>query len=411
MRKRLWQKIFLVFLLLVLAFSISVSASERKVVVYCGVAPYMWEPLFKAFTEETGIEVEYVMGGTGELWSRVRAEKERPFADLLQVGSVKMFETAKQENLFQPYESLEDTNYSFVDLDHVWHGFAFPGGLQSIMVNTNIVDPKNYPTSWRDLADIKYNGMVAILNPTYSGTGYNFAQLLIHLAESLWEYEDGWNFLKKVMMNSNIYVSTGASRNAVRDGEIAMGYAQEGQYAMMVEDEFPVHLCLMDEGYTVGIDAIGIIKGAPNLEEAKEFVDFFLGKEAQQILVDATGSRPMRKDVKMPEYLSKYGLGNEYKYIVLPDYLFEEPDNFKKKWNKAMGEALALKNLRDKSYNRIESAELTIKTAIEKGRTVGLEKAQTKLADANTAFNLDQYNEAEMMASDALKFAGEASKP
>lgn len=412
MRKRTLEKIFLlVLLLLIFAFTITINASERKVVIYCGVAPYMWEPLFKEFTAETGIQVEYVMGGTGELWSRVRAEKERPFADLLQVGSVKMFEAAKEENIFQFYESPEDANYPFVDSDHIWHGFAFPGGLQSMMVNTNLIDPKDYPASWHDLADIKYNGMIAILNPTYSGTGYNFAQLLIHLAQTQWEYEDGWDFLKKVMMNSKIYVSTGASRNAVRDGEIAMGYAQEGPYAMMIEDEFPVHLCLMEEGYTVGIDAIGMIKGGPNPEEAKEFIDFFLGKEAQQILVDATGSRPMREDVEMPEYLAKHGLGDDYMYITLPDYLFEEPDNFKKKWNEAMGEAIAIKNLRDKSYNRIEAAELTIETTKEKGRTVGLKQAEDKLADAIAAFNLDKYKEAEIMAADALKLAVEASSP
>lgn len=416
MGKVLWKKMFpMLLILLVFAFSISapiqVSASGRKVVVYCGTSPELWEPLFKAFTAETGIEVEYIMGGTGELWSRVRAEKERPLADILQVGSDKMFEEAKSEDLFQAYESPEDKNYPVIDPDHIWHGFAIPGGVQSMMVNTKLVDPEDYPTSWYDLADIKYNGMIALLNPTYSGTGYNNAQLLIHLAETQWGYEDGWDFLKKVMMNSRIYVSSGGARNAVRDGEIAMGYTGEGQYAKFVKEGFPVYLCPMKEGYTGGIDAIGIIKGGPNPEEAKEFVDFFLKKETQQMLVDITGSRPVRKDVKPPEDLYTYGFGDEFKYIELPNSLFEDPDGFKMKWNEVMGEAVVMKGVRDTAYDRIESARLSIENAKDKGRTVGIEKAEDKLSEAEVAFKEDKYKEAAALATDALKLAGAATKP
>lgn len=386
-------------------------AAEKKVIVYTATRADISGPIFEAFTDETGITVEYVYGGTGVVWSRVRAEKARPLGDILWAGSNKMAEAAKPENLFESYHSPEDTYYPITDPDGIWHATGIPGGVQSFAVNTDLLGPEDYPTSYRDLADIKYNGMTALLNPTYSGTGYITAQMMIHLAETQWGYEDGWDFLKQVMMNSRIYVSSGSAKNAVRDGEIALGVYGEKDAADKIKDGYPIKLLPMEEGYFGGLDAIEIIKGGPHPEEARIFVDWFLGQRAQQMLAVLKGDRVIREGVTLSEDLYTYGFGDEFRYIDIPDYLFEDPDGFKLKWNRVMGEAVVLKETRDAAYSVIEYLGRLVKRARKKGITVGIEEVESKLAEAEALFGEGRYEEARVVAHEALELGGALRKP
>lgn len=386
------------------------ATPEDKVVIYVATSLDISGPIFEAFTKDTGIEVEVIQAGTGVLWSRVRGEKERPLGDILWAGSNKMFEAAKPEDLFISYHSPQDKYYPLRDPEGIWHAFAVPGGFNMLMVNTKLIAPEDYPKSWRDLADIKYNGMIALLNPTYSGTGYITAQAMIHLAETQWGYEDGWDFLRELMMNCKIYVSSGAAKSAVRDGEIAMGIGDEAYTIRMIKDGFPVKILSLEEGVFGGVDAIGIIKGGPNPEEAKKFIDWFLSQKGQQMLAER-GWRCMREGITLHQDLFTYSFGKNYRYIDIPDYLFENPDGFKKKWNKVMGEAVVLKGIRDAAYEKIESAELSIEEAKAGGRTMGIEEAEAKLIEAKVAFGEGRYEEAKALAREALKLAGAARKP
>lgn len=413
MRRMSLKKISLSLLLaFALLIGVSINAvSKDKVIVYTATGVDICGPIFEAFTADTGITVEHIIAGTGELWSRVRAEKKRPLGDILWAGSNKMAEAAKPENLFDSYHSPEDKYYLVKDPDGIWHAFGIPGGVQSFAVNTNLVAPEDYPESYRDLADIKYNGMIALLNPTYSGTGYITAQAMIHLAQTQWGYEDGWDFLRELMMNCKIYVSSGAARNAVRDGEIAIGLLGEASAGKIIKDGYPIKLLRLKEGAFGGLDAIEIIKGGPNLEGAKKFVDWFLGQKAQQMLADLKGDRAIREGVTLSEDLYTYGFGDDYIYVDIPDYLFEEPDKFKKKWNKVMGEAVVLKEARNTAYDIIEYVRRLIKRAKGKGRTVGIEEAESKLVQAETIFKAGKYEEARALAKEALKLGGALRKP
>lgn len=407
------KKISLVLLsgfVFLIAGSIS-AVPKGKVIVYTATGVDICGPIFEAFTEDTEITVEHIIAGTGELWSRVRAEKKRPLGDVLWAGSNKMAEAAKPENLFISYHSPEDQHYLVRDPDGIWHAFGIPGGVQSFAVNTNLVAPEDYPESYRDLADVKYSGMIALLNPTYSGTGYITAQAMIHLAQTQWGYEDGWDFLKEMMMNCRIYVSSGAARNALRDGEIAIGLLGEASAAKILKDGYPIKLLRLKEGAFGGLDAIEIIKGGPNTEDAKVFVDWFLGQKAQQMLADLKGDRCIREGVTLSEDLYTYGFGDDYIYVDIPDYLFEEPDQFKKKWNEVMGQAVVLKEARDTAYDIIEYVGRLIKRAESKGMTVGIEEAESKLAQAESAFKDGKYEKARVLAKEALKLGGALKKP
>ena len=55
----------------------------------------------------------------------------------------------------------------------------------------------------------------------------------------------------------------------------------------------------MKEGCFVEANCTAIVKNAKNLENAKKFIDFLTGKEAQSMLINKLNLRSVRKDVEM----------------------------------------------------------------------------------------------------------------
>ncbi len=60
----------------------------------------------------------------------------------------------------------------------------------------------------------------------------------------------------------------------------------------------------MEEGVISKPDGVYIIKNAKNMDNAKKFIDFITGKDAQTIIVEQLNRRSVRKDVQAPSYLT-----------------------------------------------------------------------------------------------------------
>jgi len=77
------------------------------------------------------------------------------------------------------------------------------------------------------------------------------------------------------------------------------------------------------EGTSAVPDGIAVIKDAKNAENAKKFVDFVVGEDVQQIVIEDFARRSIRDDMDAPE-----GLG-PIEDIKLVDYDFEWAANNK----------------------------------------------------------------------------------
>ena len=62
----------------------------------------------------------------------------------------------------------------------------------------------------------------------------------------------------------------------------------------------PVAIIYPTDGTVAAPDGMAILKGAPNLANAKKFVDWCLSKTVQEYLVKAMARRPVRTDVANP---------------------------------------------------------------------------------------------------------------
>ena len=57
---------------------------------------------------------------------------------------------------------------------------------------------------------------------------------------------------------------------------------------------------LFSQGHVMQVEGMGMLKGAPNADGAKAFIDFFISTQAQELLPLTQWMYPANKDVKLP---------------------------------------------------------------------------------------------------------------
>jgi iron(III) transport system substrate-binding protein len=221
------------------------------------------------------------------------AEKDRPQGDAILSASTEAF--LYNPDLFEPYDSVELANFdaSVVAPDHSFYGCSMP--LQAFIVNTNLLKEDDWPRSWKALADPKYKGELVMANPSLSGSAY------AQLAQILQLY--GWETAEGVMENARF---TTSSQNVFQDvgrGEVGVGITGEVNVKRMMDEGFPVTIIYPEDGTGLRFDASAIIKGGPNPDNARLFLDFANSAEAHELIV-STNRRSVRKDIAAPEGLA-----------------------------------------------------------------------------------------------------------
>ncbi len=268
------------------------AAAAGTVVIYNATEPNMAQKVVAGFKKKVpGIEVEMINSGVGELMTRIEGEKARPRGDVFFGASVEAFDSAIE--LFAPYKTKEDAKFdrAVVAPGQQYYGFSMP--LQAFIINRKLLPGDSGPKSWKDLADPQYKGKIILANPALSGSSY------AQLAQMLQLHD--WNLVQKIVQNTTYVTSSKLVYQNVAKGEMAIGVTGDYTIAEMKEKGFPVDCVYPSEGTGLRFDAIGIIKGGPNFENAKIFVDYANTAEAHEIMVQESSRRSVRKDVTAPK--------------------------------------------------------------------------------------------------------------
>ncbi len=252
----------------------------------------------KEFQEKTGIKVDTVAAGTGELLKRIESESGNPLGDVMWGGGADSLSAFSR--YFEKYASPEAAGFDpeYVDVNGFWSGESpLP---MIIMYNKNLVAEKDVPASWADLLDAKWKGKIAYADPNKSGSAYTILCTLL----TCFGRDDGkgWDFVKKFYANldGKLSGSSSAVFKGVADGEYALGLTLEEQAAKYMKAGAPVGIVYPAEGTSALPDGICIIKGAKNIQNAKLFVDFVISRECQSIFATQLNRRPVRSDVAPP---------------------------------------------------------------------------------------------------------------
>ncbi len=191
------------------------------------------------------------------------------------------------------------------------------------------------PANWEGLGDPRFIKQVALADPTKSGSAAKAFEMIIQqqmqqrmaasketdpAAAISQGWIDGLKVIQRASANAR-YFTDAAPRVTVdvAQGDAAIGmcidfYGRYQSEAVRVGDS-PSRLQYFTPagGSSVGVDPIGLLRGAPNAEVAKHFIDFVLSEEGQKLWnfkIGAPGGPeryalrrlPVRKELYDPQY-------------------------------------------------------------------------------------------------------------
>ena len=288
MKKRIISLLLAVCLCLGMA---ACAGAEGKVTVYMPSPAGLADKLAAAFTEKTGIAVEQFQGTTGEILARLEAEAANPIADVVILASWSDGLSMKNQDKLVSYTpaNAEKINAGWIDEDSTLFGYS--ASAVGVIYNTTI-----YPelsADWAELADSAYQDDIAIPDPEKSGSCKDF------LAGLVTGMEDGDSIMEAWAGNGlTVPGANKAALEAVTTGEkgILIAGVDYNAYSSMKKGE-PLSIYYPASGTVVNPRPAMILKTAPEMDNAKAFVDFLFSDEAQALVAEAF-LLPGRSDVK-----------------------------------------------------------------------------------------------------------------
>ena len=273
------------------------------------------EALYEAFTEETGIKVNLIEGKATELVEKIKNEGENTPADVLITVDVGNLWRAQQDDVFQAVssEALDEAiPDNLRNPEGYWFGLSKRARV--IAYDKDRVKPEEL-SSYEDLAEVEWNGRVCVRS---SGNIYNQSLVAAKIAEKGQEETEKW--LKGLVNNFAREPEGGdiSQVQAIAAGECDVAIVNHYYVARLMQSEKPedkevvanigVFFPNQEEGGThVNISGVGVVKNAPNKENAIKFIEFLTTPEAQEIFANGNNEIPAVEDVESNPTVAGFG--------------------------------------------------------------------------------------------------------
>lgn len=198
----------------------------------------------------------------------------------------------------------------------------------------NELDDPRMPERWRELGEERFFNKLVLADPSKSGSANKCFEIIVQqcMADS-GDPERGWaeglNLLKRIFGNArNITDSASKVVSEVARGEAVAGTAidtygfAEEEWSSKCFGKSKVVYITPKGGTAVGADPVQILRGAPNRQQAEDFVDFLLSEAGQKLHCFMPGTPggpgktalcrpPVRQDLYRKE-LQKYMFRSNY---------------------------------------------------------------------------------------------------
>lgn len=277
------------------------TAAAGKVLQYAGGSVESVTAETQLFTAKTGIPAEFWRAGGVAVVQKVEAEFQagRVLHNVIANTEVEaMVRWAEQGHLLA-YDSPEASHFP---REYRLPPYWVPQKvlINTIAYNTGVLKPDEAPKHWADLMDSRWKDRIVMLDARASGSGVHFVYAMRKLL--------GKEFATR-MAQQNVMLkrSGGDVANTVVAGERPIGVALQEYYVYSrAKKGGPIAAVLPDEGVPMTLYSLCIPKNGPDLEAAKRFVDFALGKEAQALWQEKFATPVLRDDA--PPYPREFGL-------------------------------------------------------------------------------------------------------
>lgn len=205
---------------------------------------------------------------------------------------------------FMYYEPKAADELLPIVTDFIHYPRAYPRdiGVYANLVNTDLLNETDYPTTYEELADPKWKDKIALQFP---GGGFNLLSEVV-LSEPVFNYDEtAWeNWLDGLAANNPLIQSSfSLTLDAVQKGDalVAAGIGYPFMVEGYKEGGAPIDWVRME--YYIGWGQnIGIYQNAAHPNAAKLFIEWLFSEDGQELLAE-THYIPVNKNVSpLPEY-------------------------------------------------------------------------------------------------------------
>ncbi len=269
-----------------LGFSASQAHAAGTVVVYCGVNEEWCRAAASAFEQKTGVHVDMTLQSAGEIYARLRAEKDNPRGDIWFGGTGDPHLQAADEKLTDPYKpaalgQLRDWAQNQAERSGNRTVGLYLGALGFGYNAKDLASHKlTPPACWADLLQPGFKGEVQMADPNASGTAWTMLATVVQLMGE----DKAFDYLKALNKNIDQYTSAGAAPAlAVGRGETMVGVAFQHDMIDAAKTYKDVRVVSPCEGTGYEIGSMSLIHGARHPDEARQFYDWALTPDAQAL--------------------------------------------------------------------------------------------------------------------------------
>ena len=257
--------------------------------------------LYERFTEQTGIAVNLIEGGSDGLIERIRNEGEFSPADLLITVDAGRLWRAQQQGIFQPVESAllrERVPAHLRDPGGHWFGLS---KRARVIVYSKAKGLPEGISRYEDLVDQRLRGQVCMRS---SGNIYNLSllgALIEHHGEAqaeAWAQGVVANFRRPPQGNDT------AQLRAVAAGECGVSIANSYYVGRLLGAEADADRAVAGalavlfpnqagRGAHINVSGAGVARHAPNRANAVAFLEYLTGDFAQRLFAEGNNEYPV----------------------------------------------------------------------------------------------------------------------
>jgi len=291
------------------------------------------------FRKDTGITVQVVEAGSGEVVQRAAKEQSNTQADVL-VTLPPFIQQADQQGLLAKYAPKGS--------EHVAADNKAADGTSTAMVDNVIGFIRNTravpdaPTTWEDLLDSRYRGKLQYSTPGVAGDG---TAMLLLAQEALGK--QGVDRYVQELQTNNVGPSdsTGALAAKVDKGELLVANG-DVQMNLAQKASMPnLGIFFLDgadgKPTTMSVPYVaGLVRNAPHKANAEKLLDYLFSEKVQEEATTVAGGLPAREDVKptgaQADTIAELLDGVT---VVRPDWddVLRDLDGTVQRWNTATG--------------------------------------------------------------------------
>ncbi|NDZ96364.1 2-aminoethylphosphonate ABC transporter substrate-binding protein [Streptomyces sp. SID6673] len=275
------------------------ESGDKSITVYTADGLGSWyKTEFDTFRQQTGISVNIVEAGSGEVVSRVQKEQSNPQADLL-VTLPPFIQKAAGQGLLAD-SGVDTTAVDKADKDAGGKFVAIVDNYLSFIANPSATPA---PKTWDDLLAPRFKGKIQYSTPGQAGDGTAVLLLLQHLMGD----QAALDYLSKLQVNNvGPSSSTGKLQPKVSNGELMVANGDVQMNLASIRDDgskFNLFFPAMPDGSRTTVSLpyfAGVTKGAPHADNARQLLEFLLSKDVQQTVGTQALGVSVRTDVAPP---------------------------------------------------------------------------------------------------------------